>query len=219
MKFKKTQLFNKTLFNGCEYIFWDFDGVIKDSVEVKSKAFFKLFENFGYDLALKVRNHHDDNGGLSRFEKLPIYLRWAGKEPTEKLINDYCSKFSLIVKQDVIESMWVPGVLDFIRENNNFFKYFLITATPQDEIEEIIIELNLMHYFVDIFGAPTNKEEAIKKILRQYSIPPNSSIMIGDSRSDFYAANSNSVPFILRRTKFNRNLQKTLNCPKINDFM
>jgi phosphoglycolate phosphatase-like HAD superfamily hydrolase len=207
------------LINGCEYIFLDFDGVIKDSIGVKSNAFFKLFEKFGHDIASKVRNHHEDNGGLSRLEKLTIYLRWAGKEPTEKLICDYCIKFSKLVKQEVIESKWVPGVLDFIIKNNKKYSYFLVTAAPQDEIEEIMIKLNIMSYFVDVIGAPTKKIEAIKKILKQYSISPNNSIMIGDSDLDFYAANENCVPFILRRTKYNKSLQKELDCPKIYNFM
>ena len=215
----KLSLANKMLFNRCECIFWDFDGVIKESLEVKSNAFFKLFEKFGHDIALKVRSHHEDNSGLSRYEKLPVYLSWVGKEPTEKLISEYCIKLSKLVKQDVIESKWVPGVLDFIIENNNKSSFFLITATPQDEIEEIMIELNIMPYFVDVIGAPTKKIEAIQKILKQYSISPNNSIMIGDSDSDFYAANENCVPFILRRTKYNNNLQKELNCPQIHNFM
>ena len=76
-----------------------------------------------------------------------------------------------------------------------------------------------MPYFVDVIGAPTKKIEAIKTILKQYSISPNNSIMIGDSDLDFYAANVNCVPFILRRTKYNKSLQKELNCPKIYNFM
>ena len=219
MKFYNTKFSNKTSFHQCENIFWDFDGVIKDSVEVKSNAFFKLFEKFGHDLALKVMSHHEDNGGLSRFEKIPIYLDLAGKEPTEKLINDYCIKFSKLVKQEVIESKWVPGVLDFIIKNNKKSSYFLVTATPQDEIEEIMNELNIMPYFVEVIGSPTKKTKAIEKILKQYSISPNNSIMIGDSYGDLKAANFNCVPFILRRTKINKNLQKELNCPKIYNFM
>jgi len=207
------------LLNEYKFIFWDFDGVIKDSIEVKSNAYYKLFEKFGHDVASKVRIHHENKHGLSRFEKLPIYLSWAGKEPTEKLISEYCLKFSKLVKQDVIESNWVPGALDFIIENNKKSSFFIITATPQDEIEEIMVELNLMSYFVDVIGSPTKKIEAIKKILKQYSISPNNSIMIGDSASDFNAANMNCVPFILKRTKYNESLQKELNCPKIYNFM
>ena len=37
----------KDIFDHYQYIFWDFDGVIKDSVLLKSDAFEQLFLNFG----------------------------------------------------------------------------------------------------------------------------------------------------------------------------
>ena len=202
-----------------DYIIWDFDGVIKDSMKVKSYAFEKLFMPFGKELSKNVRLHHENNGGMSRFDKLHIYLELAGQEPLYSLVNEYAEKFSLLVKQKVIDSDWVEGVLDFLKTNHKKQEYFLVTATPQDEIEEIMIELNIMTYFVDVIGAPTKKIDAVKKILKQYSISPNNSIMIGDSDADFYAANDNCVSFILRRTKYNKDLQKELNCPKIYNFM
>ena len=55
-------------------IFWDFDGVIKDSVQIKSKAFGNLFAQFGNIISKRVIEHHESNGGMSRFEKIPIYL-------------------------------------------------------------------------------------------------------------------------------------------------
>ena len=39
-------------------IFWDFDGVIKDSVDVKSDAFKQLFLPFGKDMANRIKEHH-----------------------------------------------------------------------------------------------------------------------------------------------------------------
>ena len=52
-----------------EAIFWDFDGVIKDSVEIKSDAFEDLFSPFGLNLSKKVRKHHENNTGLTRYDK------------------------------------------------------------------------------------------------------------------------------------------------------
>ena len=36
-------------------IFWDFDGVIKESVGVKTEAYVKLFAPFGAPIAARVR--------------------------------------------------------------------------------------------------------------------------------------------------------------------
>ena len=41
-----------------EVIFWDFDGVIKDSVSVKAEAFKILFSEYGREIVQKVVNHH-----------------------------------------------------------------------------------------------------------------------------------------------------------------
>ena len=59
-----------------QLIFWDFDGVIKDSVQVKISSFCKLFEHYGLEVVEKIRVHNERNGGMSRYMKFPIYLDW-----------------------------------------------------------------------------------------------------------------------------------------------
>ena len=198
--------------------FWDFDGVIKDSVKVKSIAFGQLFTPFGDDVVKQVRKHHEANGGLSRFDKLPIYLGWAGCLSTPELVEEYSNKFSILVKRKVIESNWVPGALEFIQNKTNRQSYFVISATPQDELEEIINSLELTEFFHKIIGAPTSKSNAIKSILESYCIDAEQSFMFGDSMSDYQAATENGITFLLRRTTENEDLQKRLNCIMFNDF-
>jgi len=200
-------------------IFWDFDGVIKDSVKVKSTAFGQLFAPFGDDVVKQVREHHETNGGLSRFDKLPIYLGWAGCLSTPELVEEYSKKFSILVKRKVIESNWVPGVLEFIRNKTNKQSYFIITATPQVEIEEIINALELTKFFHKIIGAPISKSNAIKSILDSFCIEAEQSIMFGDSISDYQAATENGITFLLRRTSSNVDLQRRLNCIMFDDFL
>jgi phosphoglycolate phosphatase-like HAD superfamily hydrolase len=203
----------------CEAIFWDFDGVIKDSVKVKSDAFGQLFLPFGKEVLKKVRDHHKANGGMSRFEKLPIYLEWSGEGLEQKIIDKYEKKFSQMVKQRVIDSGWVEGVLNYLENNYQRQKFFLITATPQQEIEKILSMLNIKHFFKKVIGSPTEKGEAIKQLLYRYKITPNQTIMIGDAITDYNAATENRVSFILRRTAFNKNLQEQLNCQMIKNFL
>ena len=189
------------------YVFIDFDGVIKDSVEVKSNAFMRLFDPFGQDVAIKVRNHHEENGGMSRYEKLPLYLRWGGEEPSDNLVKEYSKRFSKLVKQNVIDSEWVPGILDFFRKNFDKNTFLLVTSTPQFEIEEILLSLNIRNFFKEVIGAPTKKTDAIQMLLEKYFIAPESSVMIGDSLSDYHAAKENGVLFLLRSTNLNKNFQ------------
>jgi len=200
-------------------IFWDFDGVIKDSVEVKSDAFELLFLPFGEKVAKKVRQHHEENCGMSRFEKIPIYLAWAGQESTNRIEDQYANKFSQLVKQKIIGSAWVDGIKEYLQENYHKQQFFLITATPQLEIEYILDQLKIKSYFQKIIGSPTNKGEAIEGLLKEYDINPVHAIMVGDSTSDHEAAESNHVAFVLRRTSLNKELQQKLNCKMVKNFL
>jgi phosphoglycolate phosphatase-like HAD superfamily hydrolase len=199
-------------------IFWDFDGVIKESVEVKTEAFVQLFSEFGDEVAKKVKLHHEENGGMSRFEKLPIYLKWAGKVPTEKTINEYSKQFSSLVKQKVIESEWVPGVKSYLINNSKKQQFFLVTATPQQEIEDIVSTLKIKSCFNKIIGYPTSKKDAIQILISNTPYPLEEAIMIGDSISDYNAAVESNIVFILRKTGLNEKLQKELECQKILDL-
>ena len=49
------------------------------------------------------------------FEKIPLYLSWAGVDVTDELVDKFCNLFSKSVVQSVIESPWVPGVYEYIR--------------------------------------------------------------------------------------------------------
>ena len=201
-----------------ESIFWDFDGVIKDSVEVKSDAFEQLFLPFGKVTSKKIREHHEENGGMSRFDKIPIYLKWSNQEASQQMIDKYLQQFSKLVKDKVIDSEWAPGVLDYLQNNHNKQTFFLITATPQKEIESILYHLKIESYFKLVVGSPINKIQALSKILDKYNINLESSVMVGDSISDYEASIVNKITFILCKTKFNIFLQKQLNCIMVKDF-
>lgn len=96
--------------------------------------------------------------------------------------------------------------------------FFLITATPQKEVEEILKELKIDSYFKEVIGSPINKKEALQKLLIKYNINISNSIMIGDSNSDYEAAKVNKINFIIRKTALNKKLQETSKCPMIENF-
>ena len=54
-------------------IFFDFDGVIVDSVHIKTQVFYEMYLPYGKNIAKKAKQHHIENGGVSRFEKFKVY--------------------------------------------------------------------------------------------------------------------------------------------------
>jgi len=199
-------------------IFIDFDGVIKDSVELKATAFQTLFSESSLKISDLIENHHLENGGMSRFEKIPLYLSWSGINPSDENIIQYCIQFSNIVKKAVINSPWVPGIINFLESMSKTKRIFLLTATPKEEIDAIIKELRIEHFFNKVYGSPTSKIESMRFVLKKFSINPNEAIMIGDSYKDYEAAKLNNVTFALRRTNLNNKLQSQYSCLMFNNF-
>lgn len=200
-------------------LFWDFDGVIKESVAVKADAFESLFAPFGHGLAVRVRQHHERNGGLSRFEKIPVYLRWAGLKASADEVSRYCERFSAAARQAVMESAWVPGAREYLEANYAYQRFVLVTATPQEEIDDILRDLQIAHWFREVHGAPTEKRDAIASVLRRWQCPRGRALVIGDSESDHDAAVATGVDFLLRRTVLNQTLQRAYQGPQCEDFV
>jgi len=69
-------------------IIFDFDGVLVESVDIKTKAFAGLFEHEGDSIVRRVVAYHIKNAGVSRFEKFRhIYKEMLDRELTEETKN------------------------------------------------------------------------------------------------------------------------------------
>jgi len=191
-----------------QVIFFDFDGVIKESIPVKSDAFEELFLPYGVSTAKRVRNHHEENGGMSRYEKIPLYLKWSGLDPSRENIDRFSDNFSKIVKNRVIKSEWVEPVKRYLDSFYNSKVFILVTATPEDEILEIVEKLGIRGYFHEVHGSPKSKVEVLQNVIKQMGVDPAQTYMVGDSVHDYAAAISNDVPFLLRHTNYNAELEK-----------
>jgi phosphoglycolate phosphatase-like HAD superfamily hydrolase len=199
-------------------IFWDFDGVIKESVAVKANAFFELFKPFGDEVVRRILEHHFGNGGMSRYHKVPIYLEWANQSLTSENIALYCEQFSCLVVDQVIQSPWVLGVENYLRGKPLNQTFILITATPQREIEYILKALDLEKVFFKVYGSPIKKSDAIFESISEIRIEPSKCLVIGDSIEDYEAAAVNGVTFLLRETEDNKNSFISYSGPSIKDF-
>ena len=76
-------------------IIFDFDGVIAESVEVKTEAFAALYKPYGNEIVEKVVEHNNANGGISRFEKFKLYHKlYLDTDLTDSDIERMSDKFS-----------------------------------------------------------------------------------------------------------------------------
>jgi phosphoglycolate phosphatase-like HAD superfamily hydrolase len=179
------------------YVF-DFDGVIKDSVSVKTKAFVKIYENEGKIVSKKVKEYHLKNGGMPRTKKFQFYEETLlKKKPDIDKINDLCNRFSAIVKNEVVNSKSIPGVITYL-DNLNLINTLKVinSATPLKELNEIIFKCNYNKYFHKIYGSPSSKIENLLSIKKDFNLSSKQIVFFGDAESDLLAARKLNIAFV-----------------------
>ena len=178
-------------------IIFDFDGVIADSVEVKTDAFAEMYQPFGKKVVEKVVNYHLANGGISRFEKFQLFHRnFLEIEITEKEIQEMSERFSILVMNKVVQAPYVLGAEKFIKNNYKKYLMFVSTGTPEVEIKKICNRRGIDSFFKAIYGSPSIKSNHVMKIIKNWELNPDEILFIGDSLSDYEAAVKNSIHFL-----------------------
>ena len=180
-------------------ILFDFDGVIAESMDIKTDAFARLFGEFGPEIVKKVVAHHRAHGGVSRFEKILYYHReYVGKPINEAELAQWCGRFSDLVLEAVVSSPYVPGALELLESCHKKYSCFIITGTPREEMEEILSRKGLKRFFVGIYGSPAAKPGIVKEIISSHKFDPKEIIYIGDAMTDYEAAKGAGIAFIGR---------------------
>ena len=181
-----------------KYFVFDFDGVIVDSVDIKTNAFRKIFNKYDKAIYDKIIDHHIKNGGISRFVKFNLYFnQYLKLKYSQKKINHEIFKFSKEVKKKVIKSKEISGAYKMLKlciKNNK--KLIINTGTPTDEIKYILKKKKYFDFFTLIMGSPTTKEENFFKIKKTFNINYSDMIYFGDSKTDLDVANKLSLDFI-----------------------
>ena len=176
-------------------IIFDFDGVLVDSVDVKTQAFRALFMNEKQHLA-EILDFHLANGGMSRFAKFEyIHREILKKDLSDERARFLGNEFSRLVMQKVIECPSMPGALEFIRKYYLRMPLFIVSATPERELREIVSKRGLSTFFREVHGAPRNKSEIICNILDRNHLTAGMVPFVGDEINDYLASVEAGTPF------------------------
>ncbi|HEC1791605.1 TPA: HAD hydrolase-like protein, partial [Campylobacter lari] len=89
-------------------IIFDFDGVILDSMELKTQAFAELFQEFPKDKVQELLKFHLQNGGISRYHKIQYFFEnIIHREITDSEILKYAKKYSKLTKEKLCNSKYI----------------------------------------------------------------------------------------------------------------
>ena len=197
-------------------IAFDFDGVLVESVDVKTRAYAYLFKEYGQDVVSKVVDYHMGNGGISRFVKLrTIYDKILKKPLSESKLDSLSEQFSSIVVDAVVAAPWVEGAQEFLKKNKNRYLYFIVSGTPQKELELIVQRREMDQYFCAVLGSPKDKVALFREVFPRLNLTPKETVFVGDAETDWNAAKTMGLPFLWRRVPEDATLLKGYTGPQM----
>jgi len=178
-------------------ILWDFDGVILDSMKIKGDGFIELFKKYDIDKVKEIESYHYKNGGISRFDKIEYFFKnILKKDINSNEVLSLADQFSNIIKEKLYEpSNLIEETVDFIKYNFQKYNFHIVSGAEHNELNEICTKLDLVQYFKSINGSPIKKDILVKDILEKNQYNKEETILIGDSFTDYNAANKNQIRF------------------------
>lgn len=185
------------MLNKYSTIFWDFDGVILNSDEVRTEGFKYIFDSYPKKQIDMLINYHTINGGLSRYEKIEYF----SQKILDKKLNDeekkqYAQLYGNYCRERLCDkNLLIKNSINFIKENHKNFDFHLVSASDEKELIYLCSNLDIKKYFKSISGSPVNKIENIKRLLKSNNYIESKCCLIGDSNNDKVAAIENSISF------------------------
>ena len=184
--------------NPKDAVFFDFDGVILDSVDVKTRAFAELFRPYGEEIERKVVEYHLNNGGISRYDKFRYYYeQLLGERIDDPKLTELGEIFSSLALGKVMKAPFIDGAIETLRQlKTSNIPAFVVSGTPEDEVKHIVKERKLDIYFKEVHGSPRKKEIIVRDICDRFGFENSRCLFIGDAMTDYRAAKDAGVPFL-----------------------
>ena len=179
-------------------IAFDFDGVILESVDIKTQAFMALYAAYP-DKLPAIREYHLSNAGISRYVKFEyIQTKILGLPYTDKDREQQSAEFARLTHEQILRCPEVPGAARLVQGLEGRVLRIVVSGTPQDELRKIVADRGMTGWFEEIWGTPRTKPEILRDILGTHAPEAGSVLMVGDGMSDYQAAQEVGVRFLAR---------------------
>ena len=180
---------------------FDCDGVILNSNQVKTDAFYKAALPYGEALADQLVDYHVSHGGISRYTKFEYFLKnivpknILAKENFEYQLKALLTTYAQLVHQGLLECEVASG-LEELRKLTPNTKWLIVSGGDQAELNEIFLKRKLSYLFdCGIYGSPDTKDEILSREIKHGNVTLPA-LFLGDSKYDYEAASKANLYFI-----------------------
>ncbi len=182
-------------------IFFDFDGVIMDSMHLKLEAYLRAVERFGFEPS-EVDRLMRVHMGQSRQRILRwMYEDLSGEAMPDDVFEEVLAVFNAHDDAFRVRMEYVPGSREFLEKVHSRFYTAVITGTPEDVILKTTAHFELDGFFDVVRGSPDRKIDIAAELLERNGLDPATTLFVGDGKTDQEAAEANGLRFVGRGTK------------------
>ena len=178
--------------NRYQFVFFDCDGVILNSNQIKTEAFRNAVSYYSSQLVDEFIQFHQENGGASRYVKFEYFYKDMLGLDDYSTLRQYASE----VRSGLLKCTEVDGVRNILKLMNCFgIPCFVVSGGDEKELNDVFNIRGLDKYFSGIFGSPATKIQNLGKIMFDKG-DLSSSIFFGDSKNDLEAAENYGMDFV-----------------------
>lgn len=184
-------------------IVFDCDGVILESMDIKTKAFRRIGGEISEEAADALAAYHRMHGGVSRFRKFEwLFATYKGRAVTDQEKEALNGRFREIALEEVANCPLVPGAQEVLDRWHGRVPMYVASGAPEEELRMILQRRGLSGYFAEICGSPEVKTRILRAIVQRAGVNPQHVVMIGDASTDQHAAETVGTRFYGRGEYF-----------------
>lgn len=173
--------------------------MLAESADIKTDAFRDLYGAFGEDIVARCVAHHMHHAGLSRVLKIRKYHKeFLNQDLSDDELASWVQRYSDIVEQKVVKAPAVPGAVEFMSAVQGVLKLYVISGTPEDELQRIVKARKWDPCFDEVHGSPRLKPEIVNDIVVRNNLDKERILFVGDAMTDHDAARDTGVSFLAR---------------------
>jgi len=174
---------------------FDCDGVVLNSNQVKTDAFYQTSLLYGKQAAQAMVDYHVANGGVSRYEKFAHFLENIVPRQEGPDLDSLLASYASYVKDGLLSCEVAPG-LQALKESTPEARWLIVSGGDQAELRDVFAHRGLTQLFDGgIFGSPDTKDEILQRELASSNVQ-YPALFLGDSKYDYQAATLVNIDFL-----------------------
>ncbi|PVE22271.1 haloacid dehalogenase [Microvirga sp. KLBC 81] len=179
-------------------IIFDFDGVILDSVSLKTELFVRCYgDQPSEEQKAHIREYQALHGGVGRGEKFTYFERTLfDREPTPESVARLSRLYGEFLAAEIEACGYLPGALPFLTTLHGKIPLHLVSGTLHEDLVRILEQRDLTRFFRSVIGSPMRKIDAFRSIVENEGYDPATILAIGDAITELEAAESAGTQFI-----------------------